>query len=474
MCAQPDLTRSQRKLDAEKFNEGFGPLPVAIAALTFVSTLAIRVRGISTHFWLLGDQIRDWSIALRSFGDLPLVGPPTHVGGYTIGPAFYWILWAIRVSVGPWFENLPHAGGIGQAMLASGADTLLLVAVWRRIQSPWIALTTIVLIATASYDLCLSALVWNPTMGSTLAKAATALVLLDWHRGSATRVAVTAAVAWSAVHAYTGAIFVTVGVFTALLADPFARGNWSAVRRNTSIIAIAVFLLQVPYAMHRVENRASSSAMGAVSSSVGRILSGADRPELTKSIVGYADAFHFLQIAPWQVLLAGWALLACSGILAIRYRRDPSLLAVTLLPQLAAVIGYSLFLDDLDNYYYLSLMPAAVLTILLGATAAPPPRLARVASMVLLVGAFALVPARVRFADTMHRMPQYGLLVDASRKIRSSGQPMRAIRTDFTLPQTSNPEFLYRILGGRIDRASLWIGVITSDGRVVYQQVAQR
>jgi hypothetical protein len=179
---------------------------------------------------LLGDQIRDWSIALRSFGDLPLVGPPTHVGGYTIGPAFYWILWAIRVSVGPWFLNLPHAGGIGQAMLASGADALLLVAVWHRIRSPWIALTTIVLVATASYDVCLSALVWNPTMGSTLAKAATALVLLDWHRGSAARVGVAAALAWSAVHAYTGAIFVTIGVFAALLADTLVRGNWGAVR----------------------------------------------------------------------------------------------------------------------------------------------------------------------------------------------------------------------------------------------------
>ena len=103
-----------------------------VLALTFVLTFAIRVRGIERHFWLLEDQIRDWSIALGPLRHLPLVGPPTHVGGYTIGPAFYWILWLIRVTIGPWFQNLPHAGGIGEAILQSAADALLLVAVWRR------------------------------------------------------------------------------------------------------------------------------------------------------------------------------------------------------------------------------------------------------------------------------------------------------------------------------------------------------
>src|SRR5262245_22513486 len=95
---------------------------VALPMLVFALTLAVRIRGVSTHFWLLGDQIRDWAIALRPFTDLPLVGPPTHVGGYTIGPAFYWILWLIRVTIGPFFNNLPHAGGIGQAALQSAAD----------------------------------------------------------------------------------------------------------------------------------------------------------------------------------------------------------------------------------------------------------------------------------------------------------------------------------------------------------------
>jgi hypothetical protein len=84
---------------------------LSIPLLTFALTLFLRVRGISRHFAMLGDQIRDWDIALGPFSALPLVGPATHVGGYTIGPAFYWILWGIRVTVGPWFSNRPHAAG---------------------------------------------------------------------------------------------------------------------------------------------------------------------------------------------------------------------------------------------------------------------------------------------------------------------------------------------------------------------------
>ena len=157
---------------------------LAIALLVFAATLAMRIDGISQHFWLLGDQIRDWAIALRPFSDLPLVGPPTHVGGYTIGPAFYWILWILRVLFGPWFDNLPHAGGIGQAALQSAADALLLVAIWRRTGSPWVALATVVIIATAAFDVSLASLVWNPPMGAALAKLAMAAVLVDWHRRS--------------------------------------------------------------------------------------------------------------------------------------------------------------------------------------------------------------------------------------------------------------------------------------------------
>jgi hypothetical protein len=442
-----------------------------VLLLTFVLTLIIRVWHIDRHFWLLGDQIRDWSIALGPFGELPLVGPPTHFGGYTVGPAFYWILWLIRVVVGPWFDNLPHAGGIGQAMLQSGADTVLAAAVWQRTGSVWIALTTIVLLATASYDLCLAPLVWNPVIGSTLAKLATALVLLDWSRRSVLAVAVTGAVAWSAVHAYTGAVFVALGVFVALVGGPSAQRDWQKARRNALIIAGVVILLQLPHAVHQISTGFSDSAMGIVTSSVLSILSGGEPLQLGSSLWGYVRAFNSIQGSPWHVPWAAWVLAACSVIVAVRYRHDPTLLAVTLLPQPAAIAGFAFFLGDLDNYYYLSLMPGAVLTIVLGATAVPRPILARAISIALFIGCLALVPARVRYAALLHKMPEYGALVDGSRKIARNAHPMRAIETEFRLPRTSDREYLYRILGGRIDRESPWIGVIKRDGSVSFEMI---
>src|SRR4051812_13814708 len=78
---------------------------LAVVTLAFTCALAIRVSGITRHFWLVGDQIRDWSVALGPLTQLPSAAPSTHFGAYTIGPLFYWALWFIRATVGPWVEN---------------------------------------------------------------------------------------------------------------------------------------------------------------------------------------------------------------------------------------------------------------------------------------------------------------------------------------------------------------------------------
>jgi hypothetical protein len=274
------------------------------------------------------------------------------------------------------------------------------------------------------------------------------------------------------VHVYTGAIFVAVGVFAAFLIDPLFQGSRSLAWRNAVVIVSVVVLLQVPYLAHRLTRGESEAAMGAVTGSLTRVLSGSSRPELAKSLAGYAQAVRIIQIAPWSVPAAGWMLLVFGGIAAVRHARDLSLLAVTLLPQILAIAGYALFLDDLDAYYYLSLMPAAALTFVLAATSMPFPRVARGAAVALLAVSLALVPGRIRHASTMFQMPEYRILVEASRKIRSQRQPMRAIQTDFRLPPSSNPEFLFEVLGGRIDRQAPWYCVIGGDGQVSYRQVA--
>jgi hypothetical protein len=453
------------------------PLPrqaSALAACVALATFAVRTWGIDQHFWMLGDQIRDWTIALGPFRDLPLVGPATHVGGYTVGPAFYWVLWAVRVTWGPWFDNLPHGGGIGQAALQSAVDALLLVAIWRRFGSPWLALASVVLVATGPLDLSLAAIVWNPVVGSTLAKAAIALVLLDWHRRGAWRLAIVVATAWAAVHAYTGAVFVAAGILLLVLLGPLLRGERQQWLRQAAVVLSVVAVLQVPYLAHQVRTGFRAPAMGAVSGSVANVLSGARPPEITKSVNGYLAAVHDIQVSPFALPHLGWVLLACGGIVAIRWRRDPAVLALTVVPPLLALAGYALFLAELDGYYYLSLMPSTVLIVVLAATAVPARQVVHAVAVVLVVGSLVAVPARVRQAGTMHRMPEYGALVAGSNVVASRKQPLRRISTEFALPPTADPEFPYRILGGVIDRSSAWTAVIRGDGSVRYQREGPR
>jgi len=104
-----------------------------LAAFILLSSylLWFRTHGVSESFWLRGDQIRDWTIALRDLTDLPLSGVPSTAGGTTLGPAYYWFLWLVARTVGPFTGYLPHAGGIGISLLQSVADGVLFLALAR-------------------------------------------------------------------------------------------------------------------------------------------------------------------------------------------------------------------------------------------------------------------------------------------------------------------------------------------------------
>ena len=210
--------------------------------------------------------------------------------------------------------------------------------------------------------------------------------------------------------------------------------------------------------------------MTAVVGSLEDTIAGRTPIRLADSVRAYVFALEYLQLSPWHGDAILWVVAACGAIVAVRYRRDPALLAVTLLPQVAALIGYGFWLGDLEAYYYVSLMPAAVLTVLLGVSALVPPRLGNVVGCALLVGALVLIPARLQFAATLFRMPQYETFVRASRTIVRSRQPMRAVRAGFDVPPTSNPEFIFTILGGRIERGAPWWAEIAPDSQVVYHR----
>lgn len=427
----------------------------------FVAVFLIRTWGISDHFWMLEDQRRDWEIALGPFTSLPLVGSPTHVHGYTIGPAFYWILWVIRVTVGPFFDNLPHAGGIAQAFLETAADILLMLAVWRRTRSPWPALVGFVLIASSPFDLSLSALVWNPTMGATLVKVSLAMVLFEWHRRSDWLLALTAAMAWAAVHVYTGAIFAAAATLPLLA---FATDRRTLLRR-TAIVVGVVALLQIPYAVYRYKNR-NAPVMAAVTGGVEQILRGEAKADVVASARGYVESVGSFQTIEGWTLPAALLILGAAG-LAIRYRRDPALVWILLVPQLLAIVGFALFLGALDSYYYLPLLAISVLTVAIGLL--PTTRAGTITGLVTLLGVAAMVPSRIAHSHQFE-MPEYKVLVAASRMLCDLHRPLRAIRVSFDLPPTANPGFPYFAMGCLSDRNSPLVATINRDGTITYNQ----
>ena len=95
---------------------------IALNILLFSYLVWFRTAGLSQTFWIYADQIRDWQIALKPLTDLPLVGPPSLAGGNTAGPVYYWVLWAIARTLGPFMDYLPHAGGVGVAVLQTIGD----------------------------------------------------------------------------------------------------------------------------------------------------------------------------------------------------------------------------------------------------------------------------------------------------------------------------------------------------------------
>jgi hypothetical protein len=209
--------------------------------------------------------------------------------------------------------------------------------------------------------------------------------------------------------------------------------------------------------------------MGAVTGSVGQIVAGQAAPEFGKSAGWLVRAFREIQDVPFIAPLLPVVLGVSALVVLLRYRRDPTLLLMTIGPAALAVIGYSLFLGALDTYYYLSMMTPMVLMVVLAVTTGWTPSVSRAVGVALCVAALLLVPTRFQRSVTMNRMPQYAPLVKGSRLLAHRQMPLRAVRTTFGLPPTGDPEFIFRLLGGRIDRAAGWTATIDEHGDVTYQ-----
>lgn len=436
-------------------------LRIAIAVAFFVYVLLIRTDDITSTFLMLGDQIRDWTVALSSWRELPLTGPPSLAGGHTLGPVFYWLLWIGRVIIGPFTDNLPHSGGIIVAMLQTVGDTCLLLVLLQRLPMA-LALAMSLFVVSAPFDLGLSAVIWNPPVAAALAKMAMALVLTLGKEPARWRIAVTAAVAWMALQAHSTGAFVGVPILVALVAMPLAGRQWRRAREAAALVLVVVAALQLPYLVAQVRDLGTPLAPTVVIDSFTQSPS----VNIVRSFQAVADTTGDLlvrQMGAWTFRLPTLAVMA---IVLLRWRRDIPLVAVSVGCIATAVVLFATWTRPYDSYWFLTLTTSMALAYGLAIAALPWPRVVQGIGMALLAAVLALQPARIAQSKLTFKYPEYRAMLIGSRSLAAQAPVLRDIRVTFAVHPSMDKYFIYRILGGRMDPAAGRTAFIDLDGGV--------
>lgn len=460
-----------------------------IAVALFIYVLWMRTYDVATTFLMLGEQTRDWTIALGGITELPLVGAPSTAGGRGFGPAYYYLLWLGRVTIGPLMDNLPHAGGVTVALLQSIADVWLFLALSRRIH--WaLALATCLLIASGPFDIAISSVIWNPPVAEALIKMAIASALSLYppsplrgygETSQGRHVVLTALLAWAAVQAHLSAIFVAAPLLLGVAVQPllnhrrviFAHDTVADQRRigvmqtlsSVALIVAVIAVLQVPFLISLVNE---PSAPAGPSGAIATLTSGeAWRPMAALDTVTGISGNLFL---PLPDTFKFWIAFAIAGVVVLAvYRRDAIFIGASVGAIVTATIIFSTWTKGYDRYWFLPLVPALALAFL-GPIAAMPWRRAQMAAGLALTVWFGTwQPSRIEQSKAYFEYPQYETMVRGSREIVMRAPAVRDITVAFDVHPTMDRHFIYTILGGRIDRNALFTAAINADGSVTLE-----
>jgi hypothetical protein len=448
--------------------QGRSAIRVGLVLAFAAYVIFVRTDGITTSFLLLGEQIRDWNLALGSWRDLPLTGTPSGAGGRGWGPSYFWVLWIGRHLVGPFTSNLPHAGGITIALLQAFADTWLLVALMRRL--PWaLALAAALAIATQPFEVGLSAAIWNPPVAAAFAKMAIALMLGLESSASRWRVGATVVVAWLSVQAHASGLFVAVPIFAALLLEPLLKSQWTRATDLLLVVVAIVFVLEIPYGLAMLRSPAEAKGPTIALESASNV-SAFDVPRSfarVTSVAGWLisngnDAWPFWLVTLGTIVVVIW-----------RWPRDAPLLAISVGPIATATMLFSTWTRPYESYWFMTLAPALVITAVFAVAAVPWTRAKSLIGAGLLAAVVLWQPSRVADSKNFFRYPQYRALLAGSRLASLQAPVLRDLRAAFEVHETTDVGYMYRILGGRITTDGPVSAIIQPDGTVTFTPTTQ-
>lgn len=429
---------------------------VALAAYLIV----VRTWNVSDSFLMLRDQIRDWRFALGPFTALPLTGTQSTAGGSSLGPVYYWLLWIIRHTVGPFTSYQPHAGAIGLTLLQTAADLTFLHAVRTRTGSLWLALATTLLVATTAHDLAIASTIWNPAVSVAMVKLAVAGVLLEPPLPTMLRMILVTIAAWLAVQAHSAALFIAAPLLGTYCLRDLGPGRLGAAFQRGRAIAEAILILQLPFLYYAFTHTSEAGPVRAL----GGAAQGLRLRDSTEALLQMSARIF---AAPWTASWWSLILIASVIVVAVRARGDLRLLSVTVLPIVVTAVGFSIWQGAYDEYWYLPLAPCTGLTLALALTTWRPQQ----SAILLLLVMIAIQPWRVQLSRGMYRMPEYRALAHGAREIYRQTPTIRRIDTTFQMPGLSDRGFVYEAMGGRIVPEATFDALIDETGHVRFTPV---
>jgi hypothetical protein len=438
---------------------------IALAALLFLYVLWMRTYDLATTFLMLGEQTRDWAVALGGITELPLTGAPSTAGGRGLGPVYYWLLWIGRMTMGPFMDNLPHAGGFTVAVFQSIADVWLFVVLSRRIH--WgFALALCLLIASAPFDIALSSLIWNPPVAAGFIKMATAMALSLTPASPLWQVAVTALLAWMAVQSHLSGIFVAAPLLAALTIRSFYDRSTEVPRsfydrlKVPLVIAGTIVVLQIPFLISVLREPAAPAGPTG-------LIEGLINPQVFRPWFAYSSVTGIttnLVLPLYNGNEYAFPVMIAAIVVAIAYRQDLVLIAVTAGAIAAATLLFTTSTRAYDGYWFITLTTAVSLTFGMALAAIPSKTAVKWIGFAVLALVIWRQPARLEDSKRFFKYPQYEPMVRGSRELVMRAPVVRDIITDFEVHPTMDRTIVYTILGGRIDPAALSTAVISSDG----------
>jgi hypothetical protein len=363
--------------------------------------------------------------------------------------------------------------------LQSGADTWLLLALWKRV-GMFLALAMCLVIASAPFDVAISSVIWNPPVAAALIKMATASALGLGEAPPHWKVALTAMLAWFAVQAHLSAIFVAGPLLVALVVAglqaprgtrvfehddtgvPLSVRIKSAATR-AAIVGAVVLILQLPYLVQIA--RDPSGPMGPTSAISSMARADAIRIDRSyNSIVNGTGEVIARRFDAWQFQIPT-AIAAL--IVVVTWRRDVVLLAASVGGILGATLLFATWTRGYDSYWFLTLTTAMVLTYGMAIAAIPYRAAVQSTGAVLLIAILFLQPSRIDQSTVFFKYAPYRTMRLASYELAAKHPVLRDIRINFDgAHPTMDKYFMYTILGGRIDKSAPQQAYVNGDGSV--------